>query len=77
MAVNCDSRCKSYRRGDLSMTEKLSRLLNADNDAKRYFVTLPQYVREAIANHADKIDDVKSMRIYAESFMRDDSFRGA
>lgn len=59
------------------MTDVLSRMLQNDPEVKAYFSTLPQYVREAVDSNALKIKDVQTMRLFAENFMRDDSFRGA
>lgn len=59
------------------MTDALNRMLKNDPEAKAYFITLPQYVKEAVDSNALKINDVQSMRLFAENFMRDDSFRGA
>lgn len=59
------------------MTDALNRMLKSDPEAKEYFVTLPQYVKEAVDSNALKIKDAQSMRLFAENFMRDDSFRGA
>ena len=59
------------------MTDALNRMLRNDPEAKAYFSTLPQYVREAVDSNALKIRDAQTMRLFAENFMRDDSFRGA
>ncbi|OCN00260.1 MULTISPECIES: hypothetical protein [Caproicibacter] len=59
------------------MADQLGRLLDSDPKAKEYFETLPQYAREAVRKHAEQIDGVKSMRLLAESYMKDDSYRGA
>lgn len=59
------------------MSDELSSLLKHDPAAQEYFSTLPQYVREAIDSNALKISSVDDMRLFAETFMRDDSFRGA
>lgn len=59
------------------MTDALNRMLQNDSEAKAYFATLPQYVKEAVDSNALKIKNVQAMRLFAENFMRDDSFRGA
>jgi hypothetical protein len=59
------------------MADQLRRLLEADQNAKKYFESLPQYAREAVKKHADEIESAASMKLFAETFMSDDSFRGA
>ncbi len=59
------------------MNYELNQLLDSDPEAKQYFSSLPQYAREAVEKHAGEIDGARSLRLYAEAFMRDDSFRGA
>lgn len=59
------------------MADALSRLLESDPEARNYFSSLPQYAREAVKKHAGEIDGAKAMRLFAESFMQDDSYRGA
>lgn len=59
------------------MADQLRRLLESDQNAKQYFESLPQYAREAVKKHADEIQSATSMKLFAETFMSDDSFRGA
>jgi hypothetical protein len=59
------------------MTDELNQILRNDPEAKEYFATLPQYVKEAVDSNALQIKNAHEMRLFAESFMRDDSFRGA
>lgn len=73
LPINAEATCEVI----FIMTDSLKHLLNSDPEAERYFNALPQYTREAVEKHADEIDGIKSMRLYAEAFMRDDSFRGA
>lgn len=51
--------------------------MELDAKAKEYYETLPQYAREAVEKHADEIDSAASMKLFAETFMEDDSYRGA
>lgn len=59
------------------MPDSLERLLHSDAGAMEYFSGLPTYVREAVKKHGEEIDSAKAMKLFAESFMEDDSFRGA
>lgn len=59
------------------MADQLRHLLELDAKAKEYYETLPQYAREAVEKHADEIDSAASMKLFAETFMEDDSYRGA
>lgn len=59
------------------MIEEIHWLLESDSEAKKYYSTLPRYAREAVDKHASEIDSFRSMRLFAETFMQDDSYRGA
>lgn len=59
------------------MTNELNPGLLSDKEAKQYYLTLPQYVKEAVKKHTDEIDSYQSLRLFAETFMEDDSHRGA
>ncbi|MCI1966702.1 MAG: hypothetical protein LKJ17_11330 [Oscillospiraceae bacterium] len=52
--------------------EDLYGLIRQDQEAKRYFRSLPNYVREAINQRAQAINSVESLRDYAENLTRDD-----
>ena len=58
------------------MGEKLDRLLE-NQEAMNYFRRLPDYAQEAVMKHESQINDFDAMRLYAETFLEDDSYRGA
>jgi len=50
----------------------LTALLQNDGEAKRYFDTLPDYVRDQLSSRPDGINSFASLRDYAENLTRGD-----
>ena len=59
------------------MTNDLNNLLQADSEAEQYFISLPKYAQEAVRKHADRISTADALHLFVETFMQDDSYRGA
>ncbi|TGJ77861.1 hypothetical protein [Caproiciproducens galactitolivorans] len=55
----------------------LNDLLRSDAKAKEYYESLPQYAREAAKKKAAEISTADALHLFAETFMQDDSYRGA
>ena len=47
-------------------------VMEAEPDAKRYFETLPDYVRETIADRAENVNSFASLKDYAQNLTRGD-----
>jgi hypothetical protein len=47
-------------------------LFKQDREAKKYFDSLPDYVREQISTRADNVNSFASLRDYAENLLRGD-----
>lgn len=47
-------------------------LIESDSDAKRYFETLPDYVRDQISQRAGNINSFASLKDYAQNLTRGD-----
>ncbi len=47
-------------------------LLRQDPLAKKYFDSLPDYVREQISTRADSVNSYSGLRDYAENLLRGD-----
>lgn len=56
----------------MQLYDDLYGLIRQDQEANRYFHSLPNYVREAISQRAQRINSVESLRDYAENLTRDD-----
>ena len=50
----------------------LSTLIREDPEAGRYFLSLPNYVREAVSERGQSVNSLESLRDYAENLLRDD-----
>ncbi len=59
------------------MINDLNNLLETDAEAQQYFISLPKYAQEAVHKHGDKISTADGLHLFVETFMQDDSFRGA
>ena len=47
-------------------------LMEREPEAKRYFNTLPAYVRDQICTRADSVNSLASLKDYAENLTRGD-----
>ena len=47
-------------------------LLKADGTAKRYYDTLPDYVRDQMSTRAESINSIESLKDYAQNLTRGD-----
>lgn len=47
-------------------------LLSQDPEARRYFASLPDTVREQISTRADSVNSLSSLQDYAENLLRGD-----
>lgn len=47
-------------------------LLNSNRQAKQYFESLPDYVREHISTRSGSVQTFESLRDYAENLLRGD-----
>ncbi|MGI6169630.1 MAG: hypothetical protein ACOYI4_08035 [Christensenellales bacterium] len=47
-------------------------LLQNNNQAKSYYESLPDYVRESIASRGDNVNSLASLQDYAENLLRGD-----
>lgn len=52
--------------------ESMYVMFEKDPDAKRYFDSLPDYVREQISTRADSVNSYSGLRDYAENLLRGD-----
>jgi|GEM_PF-1707999 hypothetical protein len=59
------------------MLNNLDHLIQINTQLEQYFISLPKYVQEAANKHAEEIDSENALHLFAETFMRDDSYRGA
>lgn len=50
----------------------LSELINSNEDAKKYFNGLPDYVRQQIASRSSGVQTFESLQDYAENLLRGD-----
>ncbi len=50
----------------------LNALLSSEPEAKRYFDTLPDYVREQIETRSGNVNSFASLKDYAENLLRGD-----
>lgn len=55
----------------------LKDLLQSDTNARAYYESLPQYAREAVNKKAAEISTADALRLFADTFMQDDSYQGA
>jgi len=53
--------------------DDLYNLLKDDAEARSYYNSLPQYVRETIAERADNVNSMSSLRDYAQNLTRGDN----
>lgn len=57
------------------MSEKfnsLYTLIEQDHEANRYFMSLPDYVKDQISQRAYNVNSLASLRDYAENLLRGD-----
>lgn len=47
-------------------------LLSQDPEARRYFASLPDTVRDQISTRADSVNSLSSLQDYAENLLRGD-----
>lgn len=59
------------------MQVDLNELLQSDSQALSYFESLPKYAQEAVRQHTAEITTADGLRLFAETFMQDDSYQGA
>ena len=59
------------------MLNNLDNLFQNNAQLEHYFISLPKYVQEAANKHAEEIDSENALHLFAETFMKDDSHRGA
>lgn len=52
--------------------EDLYGLIRQDQEADRYFHSLPEYIRESVCLRAQSIRSLENLRDYAENLTRDD-----
>jgi len=52
--------------------KNMQAMLLANPDAKQYFNSLPDYVREQISTRADSVNSYSGLRDYAENLLRGD-----
>lgn len=50
----------------------LNKLIESDSEAKQYFDSLPDYVRDHISTHNGGVNSFESLRDYAENLLRGD-----
>ncbi len=50
----------------------LSSLIAQDDQAKKYFASLPDYVKDQISTRADSVNTYALLRDYAENLLRGD-----
>lgn len=50
----------------------LNELISQSNEARNYYDSLPDYVRESIAERGDNVNSFESLRDYAENLLRGD-----
>lgn len=50
----------------------LIELINSDNAAKKYFNSLPDYVRQQIFSRSSGVNSFESLKDYAENLLRGD-----
>ena len=48
----------------------LTSLLNSEQDANKYYRSLPDYVKQQIDSRADSVNSFESLRDYAENLTR-------
>lgn len=51
----------------------LHELLRDDSEARSYYDSLPEYVQETIAERADNVNSLLSLRDYAQNLTRGDN----
>jgi len=64
-------------RGDDGMSNDLNYFLQADPEAQKYYLSQPKYVQEAINKHVTEINNADALHLFVETFLQDDSYRGA
>ena len=52
--------------------DNLIELINSDNQAKKYFTSLPDYVRQQIFYRSDGVNSLENLMDYAENLLRGD-----
>ena len=52
----------------------LSELINADVNAKKYFNSLPEYVRQQIFSRSSGVSTFENLKDYAENLLRGDDW---
>ncbi len=50
----------------------LAELINSDCNAKRYFNSLPDYVRQQIFSRSSNVNSYENLQDYAENLLRGD-----
>jgi len=50
----------------------LSDLINSDNNTKKYFNSLPDYVRQQIFSRSSNVHSFDELKDYAENLLRGD-----
>ncbi|MCI8806387.1 MAG: hypothetical protein HFE59_11045 [Clostridiales bacterium] len=50
----------------------LSELINADTNAKKYFNSLPDYIRQQIFSRSSGVSTFENLKDYAENLLRGD-----
>lgn len=51
----------------------LNLLLESEPEARRYFSSLPDYVKDGIAQRSQNVNSFDSLRDYAENLLRGDT----
>jgi len=51
----------------------LNALIEQNSEAKQYFSSLPDYVRDQIGQRSDHINSLASLQDYAENLLRGDN----
>ncbi|MPN51035.1 hypothetical protein SDC9_198676 [bioreactor metagenome] len=50
----------------------LYNLIEHDSEAKKYFYSMPDFVREGISERSGNVNSIQSLRDYAENLLRGD-----
>lgn len=50
----------------------LQSLIAQDSNARQYYDSLPDYVRDQIGTRADSVNSIESLQDYAENLLRGD-----
>lgn len=51
----------------------LTELINCEEEAHKYYMSLPNYVKEQIDSRADNVNSFSSLKDYAENLTRGDN----